>query len=112
MPIAYLEVVRRKRCQIILVILQISSRNFVKVVPKNDLLMKIQLVAFITSLLLGGLKVGSLWVLQSWMLVKLLYANLMCLPQWWVNIYNEKFCLTISKDLHAVLMELVFRPKP
>lgn len=31
-----------------------------KVVPKNDLLMKIQLVAFITSLLLGGLKVGSL----------------------------------------------------
>lgn len=60
MSIAYLEVVRRKRCQIILVILQISSRNFVKVVPKNDLLMKIQLVAFITSLLLGGLKVGSL----------------------------------------------------
>ena len=38
----------------------------------------------------------SLWILQSWMHVKL-SANLMCLSKRSANIYYKKFCLTFDE---------------
>ena len=72
----------------------------------------------------------SLWILQSWMHVKL-SANLMCLSKRWANIYYKNFCLTFdaygfSCSIHkasmcaktirvmvnAVFIKLVCAPKP